>query len=237
MPLRSVDRPLTLLEDHFGLFPAALGTPYQNKGLVGLFFGAGYGIDDDFEIGLTLLRVTMSPAPDTGLDAPTGYVKYRLLDGPLEIAGLAEIELPLDDFTEFRAAIPMRLHLPMVRLDLEPGVFGGIANPIAVGVEVPAELRVQLGDRFALIGYAGVSWPSLRVSRAALFQAGGGVGLTIARHNAALAEIRASGFGPSVVIGDDAALTAPIGSDWGVFVDATIYLRSDPSDAAPESLF
>jgi hypothetical protein len=238
MPLRAVDRPLTLLEDHFGLAPEVFVTRHGDEALVGVFAGAGYGVTDDLEVGLTLIRLTLSSDPDTGLDAPTGYVEYRLLDSIFELSARAELELPINSGIDFAVAVPMRLHVAsLFRLDLEPRFYGTIASPYTIRTTVPAELRVQLGDRFSVGALASITWPSLRVSRSSLGQVGARLAFTIEKAAAALAEIRATAFSNSVVFGSEAALTPQYGADWTFYLDATIYLRSDPADAAPESPF
>jgi hypothetical protein len=238
MPVRAVDRPVTLLEDHFGLEPDLYVTRAGETAVVGIFLGAGYGVSNDMEVGLNLIRLTLSEDPSSGIDAPSGYITYRLLDSQLELAVKGEVEVPVNDAIDFAASVPMRLHVgSLLAVNLEPGVFGAIASPAQYGVRVPAEVRIQTTDHLTIDALAKFSVPNLRTSSAALLQFGGRIAYTLERHKAAFGELRATVLASSLVLGDDAALFRPFTSDWTVLIDATFFLRSDPDEAAPDSPF
>lgn len=238
MPLRAVERPLTLLEDHFALQPDVLVTKVGDTAWVGLFVGAGYGIDDDFEIGITLLRLTLSKDPSSGIDSPTGYLAYRLIDGPLELALKAELEIPVDDAVDFAASVPVRIHGgAWVAVTLEPAFYGSIASPGRYGARVPAELRVQATDQLSFGALAQLAFPSLDAGSGALLQFGGLAAYTLDRARAAFGELRISVFAKSLTVGDQTGVVAPYTADWTVLLDATFFLRSDPDETAPESPF
>src|SRR5688572_9115251 len=142
MPVAFVDRPLTTPEDAFELiFELAYSQLSSRWPVVIGEAGARYGHTADFEIGLRLLRLSMSPAPDTGLDNPMGFLRYRLLSGTFELAGYIETEIPFGGVYEANARIETMVRVGRIaRLDLGPTIGVFAEDPWRFRVLAPLEI-------------------------------------------------------------------------------------------------
>ena len=79
------DRPLTLPEDLFAVYGSAGGGQLtSNIAYLALGAGAEYGVTDDLQVEISLLRVSLSSDPSSGLRDPIGAVTYRLTSGIFE---------------------------------------------------------------------------------------------------------------------------------------------------------
>src|SRR5687767_5514840 len=64
MPRRTVERPLTLMEDMFAVFgTGGIGQLTANDSLVTLGAGAEYGVNKQVQVSLLLLRLSITPHP------------------------------------------------------------------------------------------------------------------------------------------------------------------------------
>src|SRR5687768_11800847 len=78
MPVRAVDRPLTLTKNTFGLFfDLGYSALAPEVPVLSLAVGTGFGITDDLEVTLTVLPVTFSKEPTSGLGLPAARLSYR----------------------------------------------------------------------------------------------------------------------------------------------------------------
>ena len=153
VPLRLVERPLTLPKRMYEVrFDLGYTRTDADLPVATVGAGTGYGVDDDFEVGLVLLSFGMSKDPNTGLDAPRFYVMQRLLEGVLELAAFAEADVPVgDDRYVFGAALPARLHFGRwARLDGSVAYRGVATDELRSQITIPLELNVQVAERFAL---------------------------------------------------------------------------------------
>lgn len=152
MPVRDVDRPLTLPHRLYGVDGLAAVTQIAD-GLTWVQLGAsaGYGINDKLEVGIALLDVSLSRSPESGLQLPEVWVRYRGATGPVEVAAEARSELPIAGELTLGAGVFARAHVPRwLRFDL--GVRGQVelrSDPRPL-VAAPASLTVQLADPVAI---------------------------------------------------------------------------------------
>lgn len=151
-----VERPLTMPEDTFAiLFEVGASQLDVRAPVVFGEAGARYGHTENLEIGMRLLRLAMSPAPDTGLDNPMGFLRYRLLSGAFELAGYLEAEIPVGGIYEANARVESLLRLgriARVDLALEAGIL--VEEPLRFVASVPLQLSFQLGEhvRISAVG-------------------------------------------------------------------------------------
>jgi hypothetical protein len=161
LPLRLVERPLTMPRSLFEIFGGAELGMLGERGAARLVLGARYGVDDDLEVGLRLLRAVLSPQPGTGLGAPSGWVRARLVSrAALQLAIAAEVSLPgvgerfeaqLELSSLGRIGRALRVELAArAGLVAERGAARG-------ALEVPLVARVQLGPAVSL-GLGATAW-------------------------------------------------------------------------------
>jgi hypothetical protein len=174
VPLAWVDRPLTTPEDAFELiFELAYSQLGSRWPVVIGEAGARYGHTADFEVGIRLLRLSMSPAPDTGLNNPMAFLRYRVLSGVLELAGYLETEIPVGGVYEANARIEMLLRLGrLVRIDLGPTVGVFAENPWRFRGLAPLEIAFQLGDHVKLSAVGIIELYDLEQTKNVLGRAG-----------------------------------------------------------------
>ncbi len=181
LQLRAHDRPLTMPEDVFDIvFDAGLAQVSEKSAVAALGAGMRYGVDDNLEVGLQLLRVTLSELPDTGLDRPTASAMYRVHKGPFEAALRFEAELPV-------GAGPLQYWLQTVlmarvgsrlRLELSPLVTTTAGSVWQWAATTPFEASAQLTDRFRVFVASQIGVPDLRKNRDLLMLVGGGLAWT-----------------------------------------------------------
>ncbi len=187
VPLLYSKRPITHPERNYRLFVGGAGTLLDaNTTALTIRSGAAYGLDERTEVGLVLFRWTISKAPDTGIEAPTLFARYRLLDGIFALAAEAEVEVPISSFSAF-VRLPMLLRLPFSRLDLIPQI--GLLDQgrqFTAGLE--AELRVELGEHFTLGPTFALTYPDLQ-ERHLWARWGARLGWTFGKSSGALSDI------------------------------------------------
>jgi hypothetical protein len=104
--------------------------------------GAGVGVIDKLELGgVWPLRLT----PDPDLSDISVYGKYSLQQGQIEIAGYAEVRIPIENDLELTAGVPMYLHLDSsVRLETGGFLRLGFGNDTPVSFEIPVSAPIQV---------------------------------------------------------------------------------------------
>lgn len=158
LPKAAALRPTTTPRDHFEVrFSAGVRAGDALPWEAPLGAGARYGLTDEVEIGLRLLRLTLAEASSGagGLASPTALAAARLPLGPLEIGGLVEVDIPVDGFDLLDVGVFARLHVQSVaRLDLGARMGGRFAEGTRFPLRAPAEVLFSLGDSLALGGGA-----------------------------------------------------------------------------------
>jgi hypothetical protein len=153
MPLAFVDRPLVTPKDVWVVVAqTGFGLLDEDSPVVPLVVGARFGVDGDLEVGLELLRLTMSPHPSTGLGQPLVHALYRLVGGPFELGVQGTATLPTASTHAVSLALPMVLHAGVLRVDLAAAIAAQGATKWTFGAEAPAEVTLGLGDRLRLSG-------------------------------------------------------------------------------------
>lgn len=165
IPENISERPLTITEDTFGITGTAFGgqlAPDNGYLFVGL--GADYGVTDDFQLELLLVRISFAPNSNGLLD-PIGGLTYRLLKGPFELGLRAAMTVPFGEPVSGLLAVPMLVRFaPYLRLDLAPQAQISATKPVSFRANLPVLLRAQLGDRMAIGASALFYLPDLRRS-------------------------------------------------------------------------
>jgi len=164
-PVAFVDRPLTLPERNFGVdFDLGYTRLSPRMPFTAVSGGAGYGIDDDFEVGIRLIDVTFSPAAGSGFQEPTLFLAYRALEGFLEIAGRLEASLPVGEEFRFAAEIPILIHIAGIfRIDLaarfsgllDQTLLSSASAPVALSVQIIPQLILQVGAEATMVDVRG----------------------------------------------------------------------------------
>ena len=151
-PVRLVERPLTLTRGIYGLtFDLGVSQLAPEVPIVSFLAGTGYGISDDFEIGINVLPVTFSPAAGTGLEYPSVFLKYRLVRGAFEVAVGAQSQLPFGSPIAISAGFMFRAHLGRFAvIDCSPTAGALFGDQIEANARAPVEIGLQFGERFAL---------------------------------------------------------------------------------------
>ncbi len=226
IPIRHASRPATLADGLFRLDFFASGALVDREDpIFELSAGTGYGISDDFEVGLVIVGAQISPAEDTGLLDPSGYLRYRLGAGALQAAAEARIVVPTSGRFGFGASVPVQVSFGgTARLDLEPSIEG-IQRPDWVGVwDVATTLSVQLTERVRI--YAGgrindgVSGPVEPV-----IQPRGGVVFTFADGQHPVGDLELELQGPGERLGHDRPVFRGPGTDWLIVIAYRPFIR------------
>lgn len=154
LPLATAARPTTLPKDLFGVY---LDTrlrhqpPWWNLPLA---VGAGYGVEDQLEVGIELIRLTFADGDDPearDLTAPLVYGRGHVDLGPLELGGGVGLELPLSGFRALDGELFARLHFAdLARLDLAGRLGGRFDDPTRALLDAEASATFSLHPRFAL---------------------------------------------------------------------------------------
>ncbi|MBK8014284.1 MAG: hypothetical protein IPK13_23415 [Deltaproteobacteria bacterium] len=192
LPVSFVDRPLTLPREVFDVGLSLSGTQWTDSAQL-WFVGAEalYGLDDDLEIGLRLLRAEISRAPGTGLDSPTGLVALRYFKGRfVELSAAAEVEIPFDPNADLWGRLPALLRpWPWLRVDFTPSLHARTARRWMWSLGTPTALSFQLSTAFRVFGLAAFTVPDVRAFDALLFVPGAGFGYVFERRGAPSAEL------------------------------------------------
>jgi hypothetical protein len=232
LPLVYNARPITLPEDVFDVFMDGGFTQLSPEFLaLSLAAGTRYGVSDDLEAGVRLIRVTVSDAPDTGLGRPTAYGQYRLVAGAVEASARLELELPtsagpIASWLSFPALARLG---PFLRVDLAPTLVTTTGGVWQYAATLPAELSGQLTDRLRLFAAAEVGVPNLRAPDDLLLVVGGGAAWTFGgRHPSA--ELRARVTGPAVALAGDRPQDPAYGNYWSGGVSLRLYFAGPDED-------
>ncbi len=232
VPIAFVDRPLTTPEDAFELiFELAYSQLDTRAPVVVGEAGARYGHTDDFEVGVRLLRVSMSPAPNTGLDNPMGFLRYRVLSGVFELAGYIESEIPIGGIYEANARVEMMLRIGRVaRLDFGP-TFGLFAeNPIRYRALGPLELAFQLGDHVKLSALGIVELRDVSRARDVLGRAGLRLAYTFGANGHATADLGLLVTTPNLALSGERPQNPALNNYFFVLVDLRWFIANDSRD-------
>ncbi len=104
--------------------------------------GAGIGAYDDLELGAVWpLRLS----PDLNLLDLSAYGKYSLQRGSVEVAGYAEVRIPIQDEFELTGGVPVYVHLSNA-MRVETGGFVRLSfgDGTPVTLHVPVSLPIQV---------------------------------------------------------------------------------------------
>ena len=107
--------------------------------------GAGIGAYDDLELGLVWpLRLS----PDLNLLDLSAYGKYSLQRGSVEVAGFAELRIPIQDPFELAGGVPVYVHLSNA-MRVETGGFVRLSfgDDTAVALFAPVSLPIQVSPQ------------------------------------------------------------------------------------------
>lgn len=202
LPLAHNARPLTLPEDMFDVFLDS-GITQLSPQLVEVALGAGarYGVTDDLEVGVRLLRVTLSESRSSGLGRPTAFTQLRADLGAVELSGRFELELPTSagPLVSWLSLPALVRAGPYVRLDVAPTLVArtgaawqwALTTPVVLSGQVLPKLRIFVAGELGL--------PDLRTGRDLLLAVGGGAAWTFGGPRPS-AELEARVTGPAVAL-------------------------------------
>ena len=193
-----------------GTFDVALvaeGTGVDAEDVVGLLgAGARYGVTDDLEVSIALIRLLIksaeaptllrgrryprvhhvAPARNSDLDAPVLGVALRLFDGPVSLAARLESELPIQSEVEVGASLPVVVRLGrFVRVDLLPLLVVVLGDIDRSAASVAMEFGVQPASRLFLAARAAADFDRF----GAALRPGGRVTWTFGRPGSASIEV------------------------------------------------
>jgi hypothetical protein len=224
--LRFVDRTLTVPRDWFAL-DANLGYERLNPSspVVALASGASYGVDDDLQVGIQLLRLTMSPNPSSGLEQPRTNLTYRFVRSVFEMGVSGELEIPTSSQYTFAAGLPAMLHIAsFARVDLSPKVVVSDQPSWTFSAVMPASLRIQIIDALSIGVDPFLSIPDLR-KRDLLIRFGGRASYTISdARGRAFADLDLIASTRDSVLHGSRPTDPAYGNYISVFFAATFYL-------------
>lgn len=159
-PTARAERPLTLPGGMLRI-DANLGVTRLSLGLLSatslrLSVGAGYGITDDIELGVSLpsLNFQIDPEFKFGVGNPEILGIFRFLSGDVELAGTVAVRIPIEnDFLAFRLGLAALLRFGgNIRLDtglfFELNVYtsGTPAPDPNVGLYLPLRLSFSMTE-------------------------------------------------------------------------------------------
>lgn len=231
MPRNASDRPLTLMRDLFGVYARVGGGQFTDSaGYIAFGAGADYGINDDLEVGLELLLLSLSSVPESGFGDPRLSLTYRLTRGVFELGGRGTLAIPLRNSASFSLAFPMLVRFaPYARLDLSPEamVFGspaGSTTPFQFAATADAALRVQLGDAFSLGPIAVFAMRDLR--REDLWtRLGGRLTYTFGKARGGDADLSVSALSPAIALSGSRPAEPSIDRFFSVIVDLRVFIE------------
>jgi len=110
--------------------------------------GAGIGVIDKLELG-AVWPLLLSPELD--LSDLSVYGKYSLQRGDVEVAGFAELRIPVQDVLELTGGVPVYVHLDGARIETGGFIrftFGedvaGTGDDAAATIHVPVSVPIQV---------------------------------------------------------------------------------------------
>lgn len=234
-PIRYAARPLTLVDGLFRLdFFGGGGRIDRTDLAFQLSAGAGYGISDDFEIGLVLIDAVLSPAQDSGLAEPSGYLRYRLLSGVVQAAAEIQGALPTDGRWRFTAATPMLIAIAQtVRFDLRPEIIAAQVPDWTTFWAADALVSVQLLDTWRI--FAGARWiDEISGPTEPLVSPVGGLVFTLRSGARPVGDFEARVQGPAQRWGSERTIPRNLDSDWFFTLAYRPFIRSERSRLADD---
>ncbi|MEL7371380.1 MAG: hypothetical protein AAFN74_20835 [Myxococcota bacterium] len=230
IPARYSSRPLTLVDGLFRLdFSAGGGTIDRRDVAVELLAGAGYGVSDDFEIGLTIVNVVVSPSEESGLDTPFGYLRYRWANlGVLQSAVEAGGDIPVGGEFGFFGALPTLVAVAGFRLDLRPEIFAMQDPDWQTGWRTDGRLSVQIVDAFRLFAGTRIS-EDFSGAFEPLAQPLGGAVITLGNRRQPMGDLEIEVRGPAFRLTGDSPIARTIETDWFVFAAYRPFIRPPAS--------
>jgi hypothetical protein len=107
--------------------------------------GAGFGVIDDLELGLVW---PLQISPDLNLLDLSAYGKYSLQRGSVEVAGYAEVRVPIEADLEVTGGVPVYVHLSDA-MRIETGGFVRLTfgDDTTVRVLAPMSLPIQVSPQ------------------------------------------------------------------------------------------
>jgi hypothetical protein len=102
--------------------------------------GAGYGVVDNLELGAVWPLLI---SPDLDLSDLSVYGKYSLQRGNIEVAGYAELRIPIENDLELTGGVPVFLHLSeQARIETGGFVRFTFGDDTAATVHVPVSVPI-----------------------------------------------------------------------------------------------
>ena len=189
--------------------------------------GARYGVSDDLEVSIALLRFLIktvesqtlirarryppyhhvAPARNADIDAPILGASLRLFDGAVSMAARLEVEVPLQDDVEVGASLPLVFRLGQVaRIDIVPAIVAVIGDFDRSAAIVAFEGGVQPFSRLYLAGRLVADIDRFGTN----LRPGGRITWTVGEPDSASFEI---GVAAQVDVPIDKGLPSPVGGD------------------------
>jgi len=103
--------------------------------------GAGIGVVDRLELGAVW---PLQVSPDLNLSDLSVYGKYSLQRGEIEVAGYAEIRIPVENDLELTGGVPVYVHLDGARLETGGFIRLGFGDETPVSFEIPLSAPIQI---------------------------------------------------------------------------------------------
>jgi hypothetical protein len=139
------------------LMPAGQLQFFINKDFDDLAYlvpGAGVGVIDKLELGgVWPLRIS----PDLNLSDLSVYGKYSLQRGEIEVAGYAELRIPVENDLEIAGGVPVYIHLDGARLETGGFVRLTFGDEAIVSFEIPLSAPIQVSPEVFVGPEIGVS--------------------------------------------------------------------------------
>jgi hypothetical protein len=139
------------------LMPAGQLQFFINKDFDDLAYlvpGAGVGVIDKLELGAVWpLRLS----PDLDLSDLSVYGKYSLQRGDIEVAGYAELRIPIENDLELTGGVPVFIHLDGARLETGGFIRLGFGDDTTVSFEIPLSAPIQVSPEVFVGPEIGVS--------------------------------------------------------------------------------
>jgi len=104
--------------------------------------GAGIGVIDKLELGAAW---PLQISPDLNLLDVSVYGKYSLQRGHVEVAGFAEVRIPIEADFELTGGLPVFIHVSnSMRIETGGFVRLGFGDDTSVTLHVPASVPIQV---------------------------------------------------------------------------------------------
>ncbi len=162
-----------------------------------LNFGAGFGLIENLEVGVHLVKFNSSK-----LAAPSFYGQFRFLpEKAVELSAFAEVTPRFGDDPSFLLGMPVSFHLgDSVRLDTGPFILFPLETNIDTVFIAPLQVPINVTDQVFLGPEAGLFLPEFKNE---IFLAGFFVGYTIPTASGAFGDVGGRFRLPNLDIGFD----------------------------------